>query len=231
MTLLVLRPEPGASRTVAAARAIGLEARATPLFETVALGWAPPDPARFEAIMFTSANAPRLGGPALAGYRGLRAYAVGAATAEAAREAGFDDVRAGAGDVAALVGELAADGIRRALHLCGEDRRGFAVRDIHVEQLPIYAARVIARPRLGEVTGMTALLHSPRAAARFAALVPPTGRHTTALAAISPTAAAQAGDGWRAVAVATVPTDAELLAIAAGLCEKRDAEQEAADGK
>lgn len=191
------------------------------MFKVVALAWTPPDPARFDAIMFTSANALRLGGPALAGYRGLACHAVGEATAEAARAAGFADVQAGAADVAALVARLAADGARRVLQLCGEDRRSVPTGTVEIEQVPVYAARVIARPRLGEVTGMTALLHSPRAAARFASLVPPDGRHMTALAAISEAAAAEAGGGWREIAVAAVPTDAALLAIAAGLCEKR----------
>ena len=61
-------------------------------------------------------------------------------------------------------------------------------------------------------TGAAALLHSPRAAALFAALIDDAriGRADIRLVAISPAAAAAAGPGWRSVAVAPAPetTDA-----------------------
>ena len=62
------------------------------------------------------------------------------------------------------------------------------------------------------------MLHSPRAAARFAALAGDRGRFT--LAAISVETAAAAGTGWRQVAVATAPRDEALLELAAKLCQK-----------
>jgi uroporphyrinogen-III synthase len=43
----------------------------------------------FEAVLFTSANAPRHGGDGLAPFRALPCYAVGEATALAAAEAGL----------------------------------------------------------------------------------------------------------------------------------------------
>ncbi|HEY0269506.1 MAG TPA: uroporphyrinogen-III synthase, partial [Sphingomonas sp.] len=59
--LLVLRPEPGASATVAAAQAMGLEAIAAPLLTVRPLGWSLPDDPP-EAVLMTSANAARHGG-------------------------------------------------------------------------------------------------------------------------------------------------------------------------
>ena len=88
--VLVLRPEPGASATVDRARAMGLDAVATPLFEVEPLDWDVPEASGFDGVLLTSANALRHGGDGLQALRGLKAYAVGDATAQAAREAGFD---------------------------------------------------------------------------------------------------------------------------------------------
>ena len=87
--VLVLRPEPGASATVEGARRRGLDAVAVPLFSIDPVAWDPPE-AAFDGLLLTSANAVRCGGEKLQSLRGLPAYTVGEATAEAAREAGFD---------------------------------------------------------------------------------------------------------------------------------------------
>ena len=84
--VLVLRPEPGASETVERARGRGLNAIAVPLFEVRPLEWEAPEPSGFAGLLLTSANAVRHGGERLAKLRGLKVYAVGEATAEAARD-------------------------------------------------------------------------------------------------------------------------------------------------
>ena len=61
--IAVLRPEPGNAATADRIAALGLAAIRLPLFEVRALDWAPPDPAGFDALLLTSANAPRLAGP------------------------------------------------------------------------------------------------------------------------------------------------------------------------
>ena len=48
--LAVIRPRPGCDSTVAAARALGLDARAFPLFEVGPVAWDAPDPAMFDAL-------------------------------------------------------------------------------------------------------------------------------------------------------------------------------------
>jgi uroporphyrinogen-III synthase len=60
--VLVLRPEPGASATVERARERGLSAIPIPLFEIQSLEWDAPDPAGFEGVLLTSANAVRFAG-------------------------------------------------------------------------------------------------------------------------------------------------------------------------
>ena len=56
--------------------------------------------------LLTSANAVRCGGEQLHSLRGLKAYAVGEATAEAAREAGFDIAATGDAGVDRLLGSI-----------------------------------------------------------------------------------------------------------------------------
>ena len=88
--LVILRPEPGASATAARARAMGLEPVTMPLFKVEAVDWDAPDPGLFDALLLTSANAVRYAGERLRSLRQLPVYAVGEATAAAAREAGFE---------------------------------------------------------------------------------------------------------------------------------------------
>jgi uroporphyrinogen-III synthase len=213
--LLVLRPEPGAAATVAAARAMGLDAVAAPLFTVRAVDWAPPVELP-DAVLMTSANAARLGGPGLAALSDRPLYAVGAATAEAARAAGFRHVVAGSNDVEAIVTQAHADGIGRLLHLAGREHRGLPMdRCIVYVADPVDVLPEAARTALPEAV---ALLHSPRAARLFATLVDPAA---VRIAAISAAARDAAGPGWQATAVAEQPTDASLLAAAAKLCNTR----------
>lgn len=124
--VLVTRPEPGASRTAGRLRAAGYEPVVLPLTRVVPVGidhW--PDPSAYCAVAVTSANAVRCAPPALlVSLTGKRCYAVGAATARAAREAGFEVMDVEAGDGAALaaaVRQHEAPGAR-ILHLCGRVR-------------------------------------------------------------------------------------------------------------
>ena len=223
--LLVLRAEPGAGETVRRAAARGLKAAAVPIFDVKALDWAPPDPAGFDAVLLTSAHAARLAGGGLRALLSLRCYAVGEGTAAAARQAGFAEVRTGAGDGAALAALAADEGVRRALHLCGREHRPLAQERIGVTRRIVYAADPIAPlPEAAAAAlraGALALLHSPRAAAHFAMLVDAAAipRAGVRIAAISAAAAQAAGDGWAQKAAAPRPSDEALLELAAKLCE------------
>ena len=119
--LIVLRPEPGASATVERARALGLDAVAIPLFRIEPIAWTAPDAGQFEGLLLTSANAVRHGGDQLEHLRGLPVYAVGEATAEVARAAGFDIASQGEAGVDRLLGSIEPD--LKLLHLAGESRR------------------------------------------------------------------------------------------------------------
>jgi len=208
--LVILRPEPGAGRTAARARRLGLEPRIVPLFELAPLAWSVPDPGQFDGLVVTSANAIRLGGPRLDKLKGLPVHAVGEATAAAALAAGFAVASTGAGGAEAMVLPPG----QRLLHLAGLDHHPVE----SALAVPVYEARAIDRPDgLAGLAGSVVAVHSPRAGRRLGELV--AERSTIAIAAISDLAAAACSGGWQQVEAAPEPTDAALLALAARLCE------------
>ena len=216
--LLVLRPEPGASATARLAEARGLAASCRPLFAVAPIAWSPPDRNDFDAIMMTSANAARHAGAGLDRYLALPLFAVGARTAEAAHAAGFTSIRTGTGDAAQLIAQAVAQGVRRMLHVCGADLIEAGDAGLRITPIPVYASLEIDPPPfLGDAGDHVTLLHSPRAAVRFAALSPP--RDQCRIAAISAATLAAAGADWADAAVAIHPTDSALLDAAARLCE------------
>jgi uroporphyrinogen-III synthase len=211
--VLILRPQPGAGETAERARAMGLEPVVAPLFTIRPVEWDVPDPEAFDAVLLTSAHAARTVPRSLTA---LPCYTTGEATARAALEAGFADVRAGPGDGEAALAMAQADGWSRVLHLCGRDHialPGVERRIVYaadaVESLPDPATTALA-------FGAVVLLHSPRAATLFADLVD--DRSGVRLALISAAAAAAAGEGWAAKAVAARPRDEALLEVTAKLC-------------
>jgi uroporphyrinogen-III synthase len=206
--VLVLRPEPAASATVAKAREYGLDAVAIPLFKTEPVAWQVPEAARFDGLLLTSANAVRCAGAEVRSLRGLKTFAVGEATAKAAREAGFDIAATGDAGVDRLLDSL-EPGLN-LLHLCGADRR--LPMNVKQQITPL----VVYRSRTLDARGSAALIHSPRAGKRLAELVD--RRDAIAIVAISGAAAAAVGGGWESVDVAEQPGDDALLALAARLC-------------
>jgi uroporphyrinogen-III synthase len=222
--LLVLRPEPGASVTVAAARGMGLDAVAAPLFVVRPVTWTPPT-APPPALLMTSAAAARHAGTAVAAYRGLPLYAVGEATARAARDAGFANITVGEGGIDAILARAVEDEVAGLLHLVGREHQPPAVVAIPIERRIVYAADAVDRlpeAARGILPRAVALLHSSRAAATFARLVDHAAlpRDLIDIAAISAAARASVGVGWRTEATAALPNDAALLAAAAKLCDQ-----------
>ncbi len=219
--LLVLRPQPDADRTARRVRALGLAPVIAPLFTVRPLIWTTPA-APFDAVMLTSANAARHGGDGLTSFLSMPCYAVGAATAAAARATGFTQVFAGASDGNALVERMAADGVHNILWLSGADRTLLAETALRITPVAVYAADPVARLPVEAEDALAeravVLLHSARAAAFFRELVGDR-RADIRIAVLSNKVAQAAGPGWAGITVAGQPRDEALLELAAKLCQ------------
>ncbi|MGN7997782.1 uroporphyrinogen-III synthase [Sphingomonas sp. 22176] len=216
--IAVLRPEPGNRITAAAVEGRGRTAIRLPLFETRPLAWEVPDPAAYDALILTSANAVRWAGQGLGALRALPVLAVGEATASAARRAHLDVVAVGDAGAAAVVAQAEAEGIRRALHLAGRERT-LEAGGIVAAVLPVYASEVlpVTAEQVAALVGCVTLVQSARAGARLAEIVP--DRRAVLLAAISEAAAQGAGQGWRATAIAPRPETEALIDLAIALAD------------
>ncbi|MEI4506371.1 uroporphyrinogen-III synthase [Sphingopyxis sp. CCNWLW253] len=222
LPLIVTRPEPGNAATVERARAIGFDARAMPLFAAHAIDWRPPARGDFDALLLTSAFAARLAGRRLSELAALPVYAVGAATARAAEAAGLTVAMTGSAGAQRLLDDMTSENIRNILWLCGRDRSEFDARGAAITALPSYAVDPVPVPAEWDAliaAPAVLLAHSARAAERISQLVGDARAHLS-LVAISPAAAASAGDGWRDLAIAEQPDDVAILAQARALWHK-----------
>lgn len=223
--VIVIRPQPGADATAAAARDLGLDARVFPLFEIAPVAWQAPDPAAIDGVLIGSANAIRHAGPQLAAFRDKPVHAVGRATAAVARDAGLTVAAVGTGGLDGVLARIS--GHPRLLRLAGRERVALTVPPgIELTERIVYASE--PRPLPAELAAplgdpAVVLLHSAIAAEHFAAECGRLGldRGRIRLAAIGPRVAAASGPGWAEVATATRPDDAALLAQAAHLCQNR----------
>lgn len=215
--VLVLRPEPGATRTADAMDKGLFRPVVYPLFSVNAVDWTPPDPDGFDAILVTSANAMRLGGPGLSRYCRLPLFAVGQTSAKAAEKAGFRSVTVGGGNAPLTLPLIVAAGHRRILHICGMDVRDTDDLGLSITRVPVYGTIPAgdeeglrqALPREREVF---VLVHSPRAGKRLAQLVSPGDRRRITIVAISGAASDACGTGWHGRVIAGAATDDALLA-------------------
>lgn len=222
LPLLVTRPEPGNSATMARAAALGLDAYAMPLFAVQAVPWVAPSAREFDALLLTSAQAVRFAGANLARLAALPIYAVGTATADVARAAGLKVALVGDADGQSLLDAMTSSKIARILWLCGCERSDLDPRGAKLEPLACYAAVAVSPPAgwADRIAAPAVLLaHSRRAAQRIDDLVGADRAHL-GLVAISPSVAAAAGEGWSELAAAAQPTDAAMLALAHALCHK-----------
>jgi len=217
--LFLFRPQPAADASAERARTLGLEPVVTPLFQIHPVKWIAPDPASYDGLLLTSANAIRHGGDGLEAMRGLPVYAVGEATAEAARESGFKVRKTGTGNVDDLLAAIPAR--LRLMHLCGFHRRPPVDPPQQITTACVYRSKpAVPPPEFRALPGHVGAVHSAAAAKRLAELVLPVERGRIRLAAISHQAAVAAGLGWQAIGIADEHNDDALLALAARLCDK-----------
>ena len=194
----ITRAQPAADVTADRVRALGHQPLLAPLLEVRNLSNVDIDLAGVAAIAFTSANGVRAFAER-SGDRDLKVFAVGAATAQAARQAGFRSVLSSEGDVSALARGIAA---RRselkgvvlhagAAELAGDLSGELAQAGIEARRLILYETRPVAlsETQLKAVLRANAvLLHSPRAARVLASVLRKNPAPNLRALAISPAA-------------------------------------------
>jgi uroporphyrinogen-III synthase len=232
MKALVTRPREDSDALGAALRARGIEPVIEPMLSIrFAPDAAPVLTGAFDgaqAVLFTSANGVRAFAQATA-RRDRPAFAVGDATARAARAAGFADVASAGGDAADLARLVTArlkpkDGAlvhAAASAVAGDlgralDEAGFALRRallydaVPADRLSVTTASLIAGGAIG-----LALFFSPRTAATFVRLARQAGLEdrcrSMTVVALSPGIAESCARIWKSFHVAAVPTMSALL--------------------
>lgn len=235
MRVLVTRPETDAAPIAAELAARGDTAVIEPLLTIVPKPEAAVDLTGVQALAVTSANGARVLAKRTA-RRNLPVFAVGDATARAARAAGFATVESAGGDVVALAGLIAArlDPAAGAVfhaaarQVAGDlkghlETAGFAVRRVALyEATPslAFSATTAAALRGGRLDA--ALFFSPRTGRTFVRLLSES-RLTVACSRMTAVclSAAVAKEvkrlPWRALHIAAQPTQAALLDSLAAL--------------
>lgn len=185
MRLLVTRPIAQAEETATLLRDRGHVVHVAPLLEIIADPAVSLAPDGTDLVVLTSRGAVRALAqhPELGRVRDLPTLAVGQATAEAARAAGFSQVRAAGGDLLSVAQAIETDPNRprAVLHLAGRDRSGdlgalLAATGVAVVTRVCYRAEpagnlpagVAAALREGDIDAV--LSFSPRSAETLVAL-------------------------------------------------------------
>lgn len=233
MRVLVTRPEPEASATADRLRAMGHDPIVDPLLVPRPLDAALPDPAGIQAVALTSRAAARLLGqhPEIGAYRDKPVFTVGDATAAAAREAGFADVRSAGGTWEDLARRLlaACDPAGGAvLYAAGVDRSGDLAGRLAPDGLTVVTSEIYRMDpsdhldpatvtALADGSIRAVLLYSKRTADLFVSRLTEAfeGRNwpaPTVHAISAPVAARVAEAGFQRVVVADEPTAESLLA-------------------
>lgn len=234
MKILVTRPEPDASRLAQRLKASGHDPVVEPLMSVDYLEGPEDFPDTFkgiQAIAFTSANGVR----ALARCyteRHLPVFAVGDATAAAARQEGFDPVHVAAGDVSHLADDIVArldPGAGSIVHIAGSivagDLQGaLAGHGFQVDRHVLYAMtasaslspEVIAQITEGSLEA--ALVYSPRSGRILVDLIDKAGLQEACQAITCYCLSANVADAvaplpFANCVVAATPDEAALMAL------------------
>jgi uroporphyrinogen-III synthase len=239
MRLLLTRPAEEGERTRLACEAAGHRVLVSPVLRFEALPVAL-DLTGMQALAVTSRQGLRSLAQATP-RRDLPLFAVGAATAALARDAGFRQVLSAEGDrtdLARLLAGHLSPGGGPILHVTGTERRGDlgespALQGFTIVRTELYQARALAEL---DRTAQGALTHgqldavaffSPRSAAIFVTLVRRAGlaRACAGLlaACLSPAVARSAGVlPWAATVTAATPSLPSLLAALAAYDKRTD---------
>jgi len=224
LTIWITRSEPGASETAERLVAAGHQPVVAPLLAVEPLPRPHIDLDGVKALAFTSANGVRAFAAACAD-RSLRVFAVGAATATAAKAAGFRSLLSGDGDVTALASRIATRQLELrgggvVLHPGAVEPAGDLVgalqkAGVEARSLPLYdtAPAALEPSFLAAIGGFdVALVHSPKAARILAKLLKKHPAPNLRVLCLSPAVARALGKAQVAERTAApIPFEAALL--------------------
>lgn len=213
----ITRAQPGAARTAARLTALGFAPVVAPLLTIRPLSDAladAPDLTTVAALAFTSPNGVEAFAALTSALRDRPVFAVGDATAEAARAAGFADARSAAGDIHALARLINASPIKGLILAPGAREPAgdlpALLPDHDVQRLPVYAAEETDAAAPADFD--TVLLHSPRAArALVTALTPDAAAQRLAVCISAAAAAPLAALGFAEIRTADAPEETSML--------------------
>jgi uroporphyrinogen-III synthase len=222
----ITRSRPGADATAERVRHLGIEPIVAPLLEVRPIEGAPLELTGVSAIAFTSANAVAAFA-ARSAERSLRVFAVGDATASAAKAQRFSQVLSARGDVKALASALAtrkrdlpgpilyAAAAEPSQDLAGAlGAAGLEVRQVTLYETVALAPSEALVARLAEIEGV--LVHSARAAKVLAGFLKSHPAPDMAAFCLSRQIGRTLGRaGLAAVVSAEAPNEAALLALLA----------------
>ncbi len=227
MLALITRPREDAEGVAHLLQEQGLDTLVEPMMAVRLLAEGPLDLSEVRALLVTSANGVRAFVRA-SEERTLPVYAVGDATARAARQAGFAHVTSAGGDVASLA-ELVRTRVKPGpaplLHVAGTvvagdlaaRLAGYTVRrEVLYEARPVQALSDHAATALDQGAVDLALFYSPRTAATFSQVVADradTLRRVTAYALSQGVASQLSPLPFHRIRVAEAPDQASLLAV------------------
>lgn len=221
LRVAITRALPDAQRTAERVRAIGAEPIVAPLLTITPCAY-DTKVGDAQALLFTSANGVRAF-PDARGNHATPVLAVGDATAEAARAAGFTNVRSADGDSAALARmakTTLAPNAGKLVHIGGEHVAGDVASELRaagfeVERRIAYAAIAAATlpAAFGEPLDVV-LFHSARAAETFVALGAPNADKFTAACMSEAVAEAARKVRWARIIVSPAPREDALLRAA-----------------
>lgn len=220
MKVWITRTRPGADRTAARLKALGIDSLIDPVLEVrpldVAIGLGGVD-----ALAFTSTNGVDVFSRSGAA-RDLPAFAVGEATAHALRGIGFAQVEAAEGTLASLARFIAARRAGRVLALGPTEPAGdlaamasgalVEVRAIY-ETTPRRPRAALAALAAGDLTAV--MIHSAKGARAFAAAGGEVVAGLDVLALSSACAEPLRSLALKSIAVAPFPDDASLVRLTA----------------
>lgn len=223
LRIAITRALPEAERTGERIRALGAEPILAPLLSIVPCAY-DTNVEDAQALLFTSVNGVRAF-PDARRLHAKPALTVGDATAEAARAAGFSDVRSADGDVhrlAALAIRTLAPTGGKLVHIAGEHVAGDLVGALRAagfqaERRIAYIARAAQHmpPSLLQPLDIV-LFHSARAGETFVRLGAPGADKRTAACISQAVANAAAKARWARIIVSPAPREDALLAAALG---------------